>query len=120
MWVLIRPGPYVCAEWDFGGQPYWLLRDKSELRTTNPNYVNPSRRYVQRVAKELKNYQIEQGGPIIMLQIENEYGFYGTNNTWPILLKQLWDETGIIKIPYYTADPSKGLKVGKNKDLEFN
>ena len=78
MWVLFRPGPYVCGEWDLGGLPHYLLKDpKAKLRTTeDANFMKAQARYLEAIAKEAKPFLIENGGPIIMTQIENEYGSY--------------------------------------------
>ncbi len=78
LYVILRPGPYSCAEWEFGGFPWWLLKDKSiKLRTQHPYYLDRSRKYMMEVGKELAPLQITNGGNIIMVQVENEYGSYG-------------------------------------------
>ena len=83
LWVILRPGPYVCSEWDFGGLPAWLLRDGVKVRTTDPRFLEAAGRYLGRVGEELAPLEIARGGPIIMVQVENEYGsFGGTTNTW--------------------------------------
>jgi beta-galactosidase len=113
MYVLIRPGPYVCAEWDFGGHPFWLLNDpKMELRSQYEGYMTNIARYINKVAEIIEPFQINYGGPIIMVQIENEYGYWGTDNSFPIAVLNLWLRTGRIVVPSYTADPPKGLKIG--------
>ena len=75
MFVIVRPGPYVCAEWDMGGLPWWLLRKKDiRLRTLDPYFMERVALFEKEVAKELVPLTIEKGGPIIMVQVENEYG----------------------------------------------
>jgi beta-galactosidase len=78
MWVLVRPSPYVCAEWDFGGIPPWLLKEEDlEVRTNDPRFLEATGRYLAAVGEQLKDLQINHGGPIIMVQVENEYGQFG-------------------------------------------
>ena len=75
MWVLLRPGPYVCAEWDFGGLPPYLLKTSDiKIRCTDPRYMKAVARYISHLSKEIKSLQCTNGGPILMVQIENEYG----------------------------------------------
>ncbi len=104
MWVLIRPGPYVCAEWDLGGLPPWLLADPGiKLRCMNPRYMEAVERYITAFAKEIVPLQVTHGGPILMLQVENEYGSYGNDRTYMETLRNLWKQHGI-NVPFYTAD----------------
>ena len=78
LWVILRPGPYTCAEWDLGGHPWWLLaRDGIRLRSRAPKYLEPAKRYLAAVGRELAPLQVTRGGPILMVQAENEYGSYG-------------------------------------------
>lgn len=78
LYVIVRPGPYVCAEWDFGGLPPWLLSIPDlQLRCSDPRFVEPLHRYLAHAAEELLPLQSTRGGPILMVQIENEYGSYG-------------------------------------------
>ena len=73
--VILRPGPYACAEWDLGGFPWWLLKDKEiKLRTRYPYYLERCKKYLQEVGRVLAPLQINRGGPIIMVQLDNEYG----------------------------------------------
>ena len=104
MWVLLRPGPYVCAEWDFGGLPTYLLKIPDiKIRCMDSRFMNAVTRYVNRLAKEVTALQCSNGGPILMVQIENEYGSYGNDRTYIKELKKLWVSNGI-KVPFYTAD----------------
>jgi beta-galactosidase len=78
MWVIVRPGPYVCSEWDFGGMPAWLLKDpEMQVRTSDPNFLAATGRYMKAVGEQLKDLQVTHGGPIIQVQVENEYGQFG-------------------------------------------
>ncbi|WP_298194507.1 beta-galactosidase family protein [Novosphingobium sp.] len=81
--VLLRPGPYVCAEWDGGGLPAWLLPDAAApVRSADPRFMKPTARWLKRLGEELAPLQIDRGGPIIMTQIENEYGAFGSDQRY--------------------------------------
>ena len=83
MYVIVRPGPYVCAEWDMGGLPWWLLKKKDiRLREQDPYFMERVRIFEQKVGKQLASLTIQRGGPIIMIQVENEYGSYGTDKPY--------------------------------------
>lgn len=83
MFVILRPGPYVCAEWEMGGLPWWLLRDTDiRLRENDPRFLERVGKFQQAVANEVKGLTIAEGGPIIMVQVENEYGSYGTDKDY--------------------------------------
>jgi beta-galactosidase len=104
MWLLVRPGPYVCAEWEFGGLPPYLLRIPDiKLRCMDPRYMAAVERYIARLATEIKPWLITNGGPVLMLQIENEYGSYGNDRIYMSRLKELWTENGI-DVPFFTGD----------------
>ena len=108
--VLIRPGPYVCSEWDFGGLPAWLLRDPElRVRCMNPGYLKAVKRYLDHLAKELTPLQIDRGGPIIMVQVENEYGSYGNDTAYTRTIARFLREAGFT-VPLYTSDgPARSL-----------
>ena len=74
MYIILRPGPYVCAEWEFGGFPYWM--NKMKLRSDDPAYLDSCRMYLRQVYQQVDGLFIEQGGNIIMTQVENEFGFF--------------------------------------------
>lgn len=75
--VILRPGPYVCAEWEFGGYPWWLQNiDGMELRRDNEQFLKYTKRYIDRLYQEVGDLQVTNGGPIIMVQGENEFGSY--------------------------------------------
>jgi beta-galactosidase len=104
MWVLLRPGPYVCAEWDFGGLPSYLLKYPDiKIRCMDPRYMAAVNRYIKQLAKQVVPLQCINGGPILMVQIENEYGSYGNDKNYLEALRQAWLKNGI-EIPFYTAD----------------
>ena len=78
LYVILRPGPYICAEWEFGGLPWWIQNDKDiEIRCSNRAYMLRLKKYLERLFGEIRPLLISNGGPIIMVQCENEYGYYG-------------------------------------------
>jgi beta-galactosidase len=97
MWVYLRPGPYVCAEWDFGGLPPYLLRDpNSHVRhKDDAGYMAGVRRYLDAVAPVVKPLMASAGGPILMVQVENEYASFGNDLDYLKLLHAMWKERGI-------------------------
>ncbi|WP_417152899.1 beta-galactosidase [Rikenella microfusus] len=104
LFVLLRPGPYVCAEWDFGGYPYWLLKDKDmEVRSKDPKFLAACKRYIDRLGKELAPLTIENGGPIIMVQVENEYGSYSDDKEYLAAIRDMLKEAGF-NVPLITCD----------------
>lgn len=83
MYVILRPGPYVCAEWEMGGLPWWLLKNKDvRLREDDPYFIERVALFEEQVANQVNALTIQKGGPIIMVQVENEYGSYGENKTY--------------------------------------
>jgi beta-galactosidase len=95
MYVIVRPGPYVCAEWEMGGLPWWLLKKKDiRLREQDPYFMQRVDTFEQKVAEQLAPLTIQRGGPIIMVQVENEYGSYGEDKAYVSqirdVLKKYW------------------------------
>ncbi|ONI82872.1 hypothetical protein ALI144C_17560 [Actinosynnema sp. ALI-1.44] len=105
MWVLLRPGPYVCAEWDLGGLPAWLLaNDPVALRTSKDSrYMAAVRRYVKAIAPVVKPLMADNGGPVLMVQVENEFGSYGNETPHLTDIRRMWLDEGITG-PFYTQD----------------
>jgi beta-galactosidase len=104
MWVIIRPGPYVCAEWEFGGLPPYLLRHPQvKIRCLDQVYMIAAERYISRLADELRPHLVTNGGRILMIQIENEYGSYGNDRDYLKALKEIWVSNGI-DVPFFTGD----------------
>ena len=96
VYVIVRPGPYVCAEWEMGGLPWWLLKKKDiRLREQDPYFMERVDRFEQEVARQLAPLTVQNGGPIIMVQVENEYGSYGTDKAYVgqirDMLRKYWD-----------------------------
>ena len=83
MYVIVRPGPYVCAEWEMGGLPWWLLKKKDiRLREQDPYFMQRVKIFEQKVGEQLAPLTVQNGGPIIMIQVENEYGSYGEDKPY--------------------------------------
>ncbi len=104
MWLIVRPGPYVCAEWEFGGIPPYLLRIPDiKIRCMDPRYMDAVEKYIAKLAEEIGPFMITKGGPVLMLQIENEYGSFGNDRNYLLRLKEIWKNSGV-DIPTFTAD----------------
>ena len=83
LYVIVRPGPYVCAEWEMGGLPWWLLKKKDiRLREQDPYFMERVKIFEEKVGEQLAPLTIQNGGPIIMVQVENEYGSYGEDKPY--------------------------------------
>ncbi|MFZ1938952.1 MAG: glycoside hydrolase family 35 protein [Terracidiphilus sp.] len=105
LYVILRPGPYVCAEWEWGGYPAWLLKDHGiVVRSTDPKFMEPARRWLLRLGKELAPLQVGNGGPIIAVQVENEYGSFGSDQAYMEQIHQALLDAGFNKALLYTAD----------------
>jgi beta-galactosidase GanA len=104
LWVIVRPGPYACAEWDFGGLPIWLLRTPDiKVRCSDPRYLAACESYILKIAEVIRDLQIHRGGPVLMVQVENEYGSFGNDRDYMRALQGFWDKAGI-EVPLFTAD----------------
>lgn len=104
LYVIIRPSPYICAEWEWGGLPAWLLKDpKMRVRSMNKNYIDEVSRYYKEVIPRIAKHQIDRGGKVILVQIENEYGYYGMSKKYLKTLARLMRENGIT-VPFVTSD----------------
>ena len=117
MWIILRPGPYTCAEWEMGGLPWWLLKNEDiKLRTKDPLYIDASRKYLKEVGKVLSPLQVTNGGPILMVQIENEYGFYADDAEFMGLMRQAIIDAGF-NVPLFACNPPSHLKKSFRNDL---
>ena len=104
LWLIVRPGPYVCAEWELGGIPPYLLRIPDiKLRCMDPRYMEAAERYISKLAEVIKPFQVTAGGPLLMVQIENEYGSFGNDRNYLERLKEVWTANGI-NVPFFTGD----------------
>ena len=105
MYVIVRPGPYVCAEWEMGGLPWWLLKKQDvQLRTLDPYNMERVGIFMNEVGKQLKDLQISRGGNIIMVQVENEYGSYGINKPYVSAIRDMVKKAGFTDVPLFQCD----------------
>ena len=96
LYAIVRPGPYICAEWDFGGFPAWLLKDKNiELRCNNEIYLGHVRDFFEKLFSLLKPLFITNGGNILAMQVENEYGSYSNDKKYLRALCDMYDDLGV-------------------------
>ena len=115
MWVVLRPGPFICAEWDFGGFPYWLMQDlqENEFRRSNQKYQNHIEHWLNVLLPKILPKMIYNGGPILMCQIENEYGLYGAcDHAYMEWIAKLNKELLGDKAVLFTTDPAYALGCG--------
>ncbi len=111
--VILRPGPYVCAEWDFGGLPAWLLKDGPiGVRSTDERFMEPVRRWLRRLGEELAPLQGVGGGPIIAVQLENEYGAFAADSEYLLQLRAAIEAAGFASSPLFTIDQPGDLARG--------
>jgi len=120
--VLLRPSPYICSEWDLGGLPAWLLQSRTlSLRTSDPEYLAMIEEYYDRLTPVYLPYLSTNGGPIIAVTVENEYGSYGNDHDYLRALAEMLTKRGV-NVPLYTTDgpESQLLTFGReNKDFFF-
>lgn len=112
--VLLRPSPYICSEWDFGGLPYWLLKNPDvQLRCSDESYMKYAQKYIRRLCKEFVPLLSTNGGPVIAVAVENEYGSYGNDTDYLRKIADILKDEGV-DVPLYTAsgDNLKHLKWG--------
>ena len=96
LYCIVRPGPYICAEWDFGGLPAWLLKDKNmQIRCNYPDYTACVERFYRELLSHLAPLQMTKGGNIIAMQVENEYGSYGNDKEYLAFIEKLMRDCGI-------------------------
>ncbi|HVT96859.1 MAG TPA: beta-galactosidase family protein [Acidobacteriaceae bacterium] len=118
LYVILRPGPYSCAEWEFGGFPAWLLKDPNMIvRSTNPQFLAAARTWLLRLGKEVAPLQIGNGGPIILVQVENEYGSYGDDHAYMEDIHHDLVDAGFTQAQLYTADGPEQVPRGSLPEL---
>jgi len=104
LWVILRPGPYVCAEWDFGGIPSYLLESPAvHVRSNDPRYQRAAARYIHALGEQVRRLLVTHGGPIVMVQVENEYGSFGNDSAYKNATRRMLVDAGI-DVPLFTAD----------------
>ncbi len=118
MYVIVRPGPYVCAEWEMGGLPWWLLKKKDiRLREQDPYFMERVKIFEQKVGEQLAPLTIQNGGPIIMVQVENEYGSYGEDKPYVSAIRDIVREAGFDKVALFQCDWSSNFEKNGLDDL---
>jgi beta-galactosidase len=116
LWVIVRPGPYCCAEWEFGGYPWWLLKDHVlKVRSQDPRFLDAAEKYLKKLGEQLAPLQITHGGPIIMVQVENEYGSYGADHIYMGKIRDMNRAAGF-DVPFFTADGGGNMMAGGHLD----
>lgn len=105
MYVIVRPGPYVCAEWEMGGLPWWLLKKKDiRLREQDPYFMKRVEKFMAKVGEQLAPLTIQRGGPIIMVQVENEYGSYGEDKPYVAAIRDIVRKSGFTDVTLFQCD----------------
>lgn len=118
LYVILRPGPYVCAEWEFGGFPAWLIEDPATIvRSRDPKFLAPAKRWLHRLGQELAPLQYARGGPIIAVQVENEYGSFGSDHAYMEEIRHALIDAGFDQSLLYTADGGDQLPNGTLPEL---
>ena len=116
--VILRPGPYVCAEWELGGYPSWLLKDRNlVLRSTDPKYTAAVDRWMSRLGQEVKPLLLRNGGPIIAVQLENEYGAFGDDKAYLEGLEATYRRAGLADGVLFTSNQASDLAKGSLPNL---
>jgi beta-galactosidase len=113
--VIVRPGPYACAEWEFGGYPWWLQKEKSlVIRSFNQPFLDSCKIYINKLVDQIRDLQVTKGGPVIMVQAENEFGSYvaqrkdiplADHKKYSSAIKQQLLDAGV-EVPLFTSDGS--------------
>ena len=111
MYCIVRPGPYVCAEWDMGGLPWWLLKKKDiQVRTLkDPYFIDRTKKFLTEAAKQLAPLQIQNGGNIIMVQVENEYASFGNEQAYMEATRDAVRQAGFDKVQLFRCDWSSNF-----------
>lgn len=118
MYVIVRPGPYVCAEWEMGGLPWWLLKKKDiRLREQDPYFMDRVSKFMAKVGEQLAPLTIQNGGPIIMVQVENEYGSYGEDKAYVSAIRDIVRRSGFDKVTLFQCDWASNFTLNGLDDL---
>ena len=118
MYIMLRPGPYVCSEWEMGGLPWWLLKkDDIKLRTNDPYFLERTKLFMNEIGKQLADLQITKGGNIIMVQVENEYGSYATDKEYIANIRDIVKGAGFTDVPLFQCDWSSNFQNNALDDL---
>lgn len=117
--VILKPGPYVSAEWDMGGIPHWLLaKENVKFRSDDKQFLDYTRRYLLALAEAIRGLQVAEGGPVILMQVENEYGSFGNDKGYLENILALYKDSGFT-VPFFTTDAGEyqRLEAGALEDI---
>lgn len=118
MYIIVRPGPYVCAEWEMGGLPWWLLKKEDiRLRDLDPYYMERVGIFMKEVAGQLAPMQLANGGNILMVQVENEMGSFEANKPYVAAIRDIVKESGFDKVPLFQCDWNSNFENNALEDL---
>ncbi|MES5822924.1 beta-galactosidase family protein [Streptomyces sp. RG80] len=109
LWAIVRPGPYICAEWENGGLPHWLT---GRPRTGDREYLGHVERWFRRLLPQVVARQIDRDGPVIMVQVENEYGSYGSDAAYLRWLADLLRDAGVTAALFTSDGPEDHMLTG--------
>ena len=116
--VILRPGPYICAEWEFGGFPSWLLKMPGlQVRTSDPRFLHAVDSYFKKLGEQVATLLLQRGGPIILVQVENEYGSFGQDRAYMEAIRASLRSAGFDGT-LYTSDSVWG-RPDAQKELAF-
>jgi beta-galactosidase len=112
LWVVLRPSPYACAEWEFGGYPWWLLKDSTvKVRSKDKRFIAAYKNYIKALSKQLVPHLVTNGGNVLMVQVENEYGSYNNDKSYLELNKNIFRDAGFNCI-LFTCDGADKMENG--------
>lgn len=116
LYVIVRPSPYICAEWEFGGLPAWLLKSSMGLRCVDNEYLEKVDRYYDELIPRLLPLLDSQGGPVIAMQVENEYGSYGNDTAYLAYLRDGLIRRGVDCLLFTSDGPTDEMLLGGTVD----
>lgn len=118
MYIILRPGPYACAEWEMGGLPWWLLKKKDmAVRSLHPYFIERTEIYMNELGKQLAPLQLANGGNIIMVQVENEFGGYGVDKPYMTAIRDMVRNAGFNKTVLFECDWDSTFELNALDDL---
>ena len=103
LYAIVRPSPFICAEWEFGGMPAWLLTEDMRIRSSDASYLQAVADYYDELLPRLVPRLLDKGGNILMMQVENEYGSYGEDKDYLRAIRQMMLDRGL-DCPLFTSD----------------
>lgn len=118
MYIILRPGPYACAEWEMGGLPWWLLKKKDMVvRSLDPYFMERTEIYMKELGKQLAPLQLANGGNILMVQVENEFGGYGVDKPYIAAIRDIVRRAGFTKSVLFECDWDSTFELNALDDL---